>query len=320
MPDIQDVILHFYPESPFSQKLAWLLNYKRVEYKVVVISHLEPRPLRRPLDGGYRKSPVLQIGNHTYCDTKAAIIALEKSFPEPSFYPKLGNSEESSEGLARAFTMWVDNTLFFNIVSQLHDVALKDDAFMKDRSAFADRKLDPKTISAGKPYMKAALQGEFAIAERALGDKAWVLNTESLSLADVSLAMATFFLLNQVGEDWVKTNLKPEYEHMEKTLGAVNWDRTDSMPKITPEEAIEVLQRYQDKEVGEEFKIHNSVLPISLGQQVSVTPLDTGKVPVTGTLVRSTIEENVIAYKDDTYNTITYIHFPTIGYVVVPAN
>lgn len=70
---------HFYRESPFSQKLSWLLNFKKVEYKVVTVPRLEPRPLRRPLDGGYRKTPILQIGNHVYCDTKAAILALEKS-------------------------------------------------------------------------------------------------------------------------------------------------------------------------------------------------------------------------------------------------
>jgi glutathione S-transferase len=67
-----------YFESPFAQKVAWALQYKKVIFKIVLIAPVEPRPLRRPLDGGYRKTPVLQIGNHTYCDSKAIFAELEK--------------------------------------------------------------------------------------------------------------------------------------------------------------------------------------------------------------------------------------------------
>ncbi|KAG1122835.1 hypothetical protein G6F42_011105 [Rhizopus arrhizus] len=71
-------ILHWYPNSPFAQKVAWALQYKNVDFKLVMISPIEPRPLRRPLDAGYRKTPVLQIGNHTYCDSKVIFAELEK--------------------------------------------------------------------------------------------------------------------------------------------------------------------------------------------------------------------------------------------------
>lgn len=55
-----------------------MLNYKKVDYKTVTISPIEPRPNRRPLDGGYRKAPVLQIGNHVYCDSKCILNELER--------------------------------------------------------------------------------------------------------------------------------------------------------------------------------------------------------------------------------------------------
>ncbi|KAI7887865.1 thioredoxin-like protein [Mucor mucedo] len=317
MSDIQDIILHWYPHSPFAQKVAWVLNYKKVEYKTVLIPMLEPRQKRRPLDGGYRKTPILQIGNHVYCDSKAIFLALEKLFPEPSLYPKIKNSNESSEGAARALTMWMDNTLFNNIVSQL-PVKDLDDAFLADREALAGRKLDRKTLAGGAPFMKATLQGEFALAEQTLGSKNWLLDTETPSLADISLAMSTFFTLNLAGEKFVQTNFKSLFNHMQKLLGTVSWDRTETMSVISEEEAIEVLKRHQDTEIEANFKVHSSVLPIELGQQVFVTPLDTGKIPVPGTLIRSTIDETVVAYKDATYNTTTLIHFPTIGFVVIP--
>ncbi|KAI9263535.1 hypothetical protein EDC94DRAFT_640466 [Helicostylum pulchrum] len=316
MSTTQDIIFHWYPHSPFAQKVAWVLNYKKVEYKTVLISMVEPRAARRPLDGGYRKTPILQIGNHVYCDSKSIFLALEELYPEPSLYPKLANGE-SSEGSARAFTMWVDNVLFNNIVSQLPVKDLGDE-FLADRESLAGRKLDRKTLAGGAPFMKAVIQAEYTIAEKTLGSKTWLLDTESPSLADFSLAMTTFFCLNLIGEKWVQANLKAAFGHMQKVLGASDWERTDTMPEMTEEEAIDVLKRYQESEVREDFKVHNTVLPIALGQQVFVTPLDTGKIPVGGALLRSTVNETVISYKDVNYGTTTIIHFPATGFVVVP--
>ena len=58
--------------------MLWALLYKKVEFKTVTCSPVEPRPLRRPLDGGYRKTPFLQIGNHSYCDSKVIFAELER--------------------------------------------------------------------------------------------------------------------------------------------------------------------------------------------------------------------------------------------------
>jgi hypothetical protein len=46
---------------------------------------VEPRPARRPLDAGYRKTPILQIKNHVYCDSKAIIHEIEKRYTFSSF-------------------------------------------------------------------------------------------------------------------------------------------------------------------------------------------------------------------------------------------
>ncbi|GAA5800335.1 hypothetical protein HPULCUR_005762 [Helicostylum pulchrum] len=255
MSTTQDIIFHWYPHSPFAQKVAWVLNYKKVEYKTVLISMVEPRAARRPLDGGYRKTPILQIGNHVYCDSKSIFLALEELYPEPSLYPKLANGE-SSEGSARSFTMWVDNVLFNNIVSQLPVKDLGDE-FLVDRELVLGLKLDLKMLLGIAPFMKAVILAEYAIAEKTLSSKAWVLDTTSPSLADF-------------------TNLKITSGHMQKVFGASDRERAETMPEIIEEETIDVLKRYQEFEVHEDFKVHNTVLPIALGQQVFITPLDNG--------------------------------------------
>ena len=41
-----------------------------------------------PLTGGYRKTPVMQIGADIFCDSQIIIRELERRFPEPSVFPK----------------------------------------------------------------------------------------------------------------------------------------------------------------------------------------------------------------------------------------
>lgn len=213
--------------------------------------------------------------------------------------------------------MWVDNILSINIVSQLPVNDLEDD-FLADRESLVERKLDRTTMNSLAPFMKAAIQAEFVIAEKTLGSKEWLLDTTSISLGDLSLAMANFFCLSLMGEKWVQTNLKITFEHMQKVLKVSDWERTETIPDMTEEEAIDILKRYQGSEVRQDFKIHDTVLPIALGQQVFVTPLDMGKIPVSGTLVRSTVDKTVISYTDINYRTTALIHFPAVGFIVVP--
>ena len=68
-----DLILHHYPTSPFAEKVRLVLGYKNLAWKSVVIPQIMPKPDLQALTGGYRKTPVLQIGADIYCDT--ALIA-----------------------------------------------------------------------------------------------------------------------------------------------------------------------------------------------------------------------------------------------------
>ncbi|OBZ91075.1 hypothetical protein A0J61_00874 [Choanephora cucurbitarum] len=316
MSNSEDIVLFWYPYSPFAQKIGWILNYKKVEYKTVLIDVMEPRPKRRPFDGGYRKTPVLQVGQHTFCDTKTIIAEIEKLFPEPSLYPKTSNGN-SSESLCRGLNLWLDNTVFNSAVTQLPIKTLPEN-FVADRSAMLGRPLDAEKIAAAAPFLKTEVAAQFHVLEQILGQKKWLLDTELPSSVDFSSAMMVFFLVNLIGEEWVKNNLKVMFEHMNKVLAISNWDQIEKRPSLTEDEAIEGLKRYATAEVPEEFKVHSSVLPIQLGQQVVVMPLDTGKVPIIGTLVRSTVDETVILYKDPTYETTSVIHFPTLGFIVMP--
>ena len=105
-----DLILHHYATSPFSEKLRLILGYKKLAWKSVIIPQIAPKPDLVALTGGYRRTPVLQIGADIYCDTALICDVLEHLAPLPSIYPEPG------KGLSRLVAQWADSTLFWTVI------------------------------------------------------------------------------------------------------------------------------------------------------------------------------------------------------------
>ena len=64
-----ELILHHFLTSPFSEKVRLILGYKRLAWKSVLVPGYSPKPDVVALTGGYRRTPLLQIGADIYCDT-----------------------------------------------------------------------------------------------------------------------------------------------------------------------------------------------------------------------------------------------------------
>ena len=106
-----DLILHHYPTSPFGEKVRLMLGFKKLAWKSVIIPMVMPKPDVVALTGGYRKTPILQVGSDIYCDTALIADVLEHLQPEPSFYP------EPSKGMGRTLAQWADTTLFWTAMA-----------------------------------------------------------------------------------------------------------------------------------------------------------------------------------------------------------
>jgi len=78
---MSDMILHHYPASPFSEKVRVAFGIKGLAWKSVIIPRILPKPDLMPLTGGYRKTPVLQIGADIYCDTQLILREIERRAP-----------------------------------------------------------------------------------------------------------------------------------------------------------------------------------------------------------------------------------------------
>ena len=103
---MSDIFLHHYPQSPFAEKIRLILGFKHVTWKSVIIPQIMPKPDVVALTGGYRKTPILQVGSDIYCDTALICDVLEHLYPTPSIYP-------AQKGLARVVAQWADEKLFW---------------------------------------------------------------------------------------------------------------------------------------------------------------------------------------------------------------
>ena len=130
-----DIILHHYEISPYSEKVRIGLGLKGLAWGSVEIPVIMPKPDLTALTGGYRKTPVLQIGADIYCDSQLIMRELERRHPTPSFYP-------AGRGAADALAWWAEKTTFSPAASILF--AKRPDALPEGISRRPGQILRPK--------------------------------------------------------------------------------------------------------------------------------------------------------------------------------
>ena len=125
-----DPILHHYDASPFSQKAQKLLGIKQLAWHSVEMPMTAPKPDLEAITGGYRGTPVLQLGSDVFIDTVAIADALDHFFPHGTALT------DETKLLSDAMGLWADS-LFAPVLGSA--VALYaadwDEHFYNDRAA-----------------------------------------------------------------------------------------------------------------------------------------------------------------------------------------
>jgi len=73
---MSEIIFHHYPLSPVAEKVRVSFGIKQLSWRSVVIPRIPPKPLLMPLTGGFRRTPVMQIGADIYCDSQCILREL----------------------------------------------------------------------------------------------------------------------------------------------------------------------------------------------------------------------------------------------------
>ncbi|CAN5886654.1 glutathione S-transferase family protein [soil metagenome] len=307
---MSDLILHHYTPSPFSAKLRLILGYKKLPWKSVFIPPIMPKPDVLPLTGGYRKTPVLQIGADVYCDTALIADVLEHLAPEPTLYP------EPEKGMSRILAQWADSTLFWaamawnlqpkgaaEVFAKAPPEAIK--AFGEDRG-----KMSAGNMTRLRPADAAAAYKSYL---RRISD---MLDDKPFLLGEVP-CIADFSAYHPL---WYTRRIEAVKGILDLTPAVIDWmDRIAAIghgesTRFSAEEAIAVGK----------VSVPNSLLTestfqddhgIPLGTRVTIRAESFGLEETEGTLIAASRMHYTLERTDDRAGTL-HVHFPRIGYVL----
>jgi len=305
-----EIVLHHYEFSPFSEKVRPAFGLKRLPWRSVLVPIWMPKPDLMPLTGGYRRAPVMQIGADIYCDTQLILRVLERLHPEPSPFPR------GTQGLASALSFWWESNAFLTAARVLG--AMMGDRLppelIEDRKTFLGFDMGKAAMAPQLPLQIARLRAHFHWLAQMLSDgRPFLLGAEA-SAADLSAYHVIRLLRKNLGADIDALVPFVRAEDWYERVGAVG---TGSRREMAPAEALDMAAAAEpvppdiEAEGGEAFGL-------SPGRRVTITPDDTGREPVTGTLVAAGAEEIVLRRDDPRVGAIN-VHFPRAGYDAVPA-
>jgi len=306
---MSELILHHYPTSLFAEKARLLLGFKGLSWRSVKISPVMPKPDLTALTGGYRKTPVLQVGADIYCDTALIARRLEQEKALPAFFP------EGQEMITAAFAAWADSVVFQHVVSlvfqpesiavrfgNLSPEAIK--AFLADRAGLfsggSATKLSAEQAKHQWPTIMSRLELQL---QREEGD---FLFGEP-SIADFALAHCLWFLKATP----VTAPLVEAYPAVNAWHSRVLGFGHGASSEMTSEEALEVARSSTPAALpDEQFVDPNG---FTAGQQVVIAATDYGVDPVAGELLFAGSEELILRRKDERGG-VVHVHFPRFGF------
>jgi len=302
------LILHHFDQSPFSEKIRLIFGLKNLAWTSVRISRIMPRPDLMPLTGGYRRTPVMQVGADIYCDTQCIMRELERRFPRPSLLPR------GFEGLAWASAMWTDRSFFQNTVNlvfgSLADKVPTD--FIEDREKLRGAKFDVAAMTAAIPQMRDQFRAHVAWIDTQLSDGRTWLAGEAPSLIDIDAYMNLWYVRASLGN---ADAMLAEFDHTRAWAGRLRAAGHGQRTEMSTAEALEIGARATPQ--TEELSDPNDPNGRKVGDKVDVVPDDYGKVRVSGEIVALSPQHIAIRRHDPRAGEVV-VHFPRAGFLVIP--
>jgi glutathione S-transferase len=306
---MSDLILHHYPNSPFAEKVRLILGFKQLPWQSVFIPMIMPKPELTALTGGYRKTPVLQIGADIYCDTALICEVLEQLAPTPTLYP------DAIQGAAQIVAQWADSALFpvamaYNFqpagVAQVfaNTPAEGVQAFVADRAAMrggAPRMSSTDASATYKSYLRRLanmLQGhdflfgaQPCVADFAAYHPLWFTQERTPALAAIF----------------------DDTPEIKAWMARIHTIGHGSHSPLRGEEAVQVAHNATPAAVhGDVFQDEHG---IALGSQVVIAADNFGLEPTEGELVAATHNRYTLRRTSNRSGTV-HVHFPRVGFTL----
>lgn len=291
------LILHHHDPSPFAEKIRLAFGIKRLAWTSVLIPMAMPKPDLVALTGGYRGTPVLQVGADIYCDSRLIIDEIERRFPQS---PLLRSGPLVNFGLQQ----WSDDALFppGAALAMHENAAAMPDGLLAERSCYFTN-LDFGLFEADAPYFRAQLAAHADLIDRQLADGRDYLLGDAPEWADIGAYFPLWMLGGHVASGPAILAGKPMLALWQARMAAHGNGKRSEMSAL---DAIAVAR--------------SASLPaFPAGEQVRVFPIAHPETAVSGTLVLANDQEIILRRSDERAGDVA-VHFPRIGYRIEAAD
>lgn len=307
MNDTQ-IILHHYPQSPVAEKVRVVLGMKGLAWKSVIIPRIPPKPNLMPLTGGYRLTPVLQLGADIFCDTKSIIRELERRFPNPSLFP------DGDDGSPWGMGQWTDGPLFHDVVT----VALVEMSpnmppeFLNDRGPLyfgADFTLED--IKSKYAERLANIRAQLGWVDDSLKSRDFLCGPKP-GLRDALIYYLVWFLRDRMAEG---DNFLAQFTHLvswEQQVKNIGHGKPVEMDDLN---ALQIAKNATPRTPSQGDP--DDPLGLDVGEQINIEPVTGGPI-VKGIMHNISADQIAILRENDQVGQVC-VHFPRMGYRVTQA-
>jgi glutathione S-transferase len=299
-----ELILHNYDFSNYSEKVRLVLGYKALTWRSCSVPPIAPKPDLMPLTGGYRRTPVLQVGADIYCDTHLILRELERRQPEPTLFPA------GLAAIADAIAYWAENRLFRPISLYVPGANLDvlPPTLQADRSAMRGLPVpDEATAKRAAARNAANVRVGIAQVEDLLSDgRQWIAGP-AVSEADFAVYHALWFITGRTQR--LAHELAP-YRRIAQWMDRMRAFGHGRVSAITPREALDIAAATTPAPPRPSQPFPEDP---PLGATVRVRADDYARDPVEGALVM--IDAHKIALRrNDPHVGEVAVHFPRAGF------
>lgn len=285
---------------------------KKLNWRSVQIPRLPPKPDLMPLTGGYRRTPVMQVGADIYCDSQCIIRELECRFPEPTLYPGGG------AGLVWGLSRWTDGPLFKLVISLVFGAQADElpTDFAEDRGRlYFGPNYDLQAMKRELPRTLAQIRTQLGWMEQRLGAGRDFMLGGQPGLPDALCYYLIWFIRGRYAGGPEFLNQFSNLIAWEERVRAIGHGQPTDMTAL---EALEIARTAK-------AETNMSVDPqdpegLETGMRVAIAPDDIGGGPsVEGEIACLNADEIAIRRTDPRVDEVV-VHFPRVGFRVSGPN
>lgn len=263
-----------------------------------------PKPDLTALTGGYRKTPVMQIGADIYCDTQRIALELERRFPQRTLFP------QGSKALSTAFSSWSD-AAFFQPGAGLSmgtNEGLPED-LLNDRMQFFEF-MDFAQLANQLPHLYSQFDAHLNLVEQMLEERGEFLSGVSPGWLDVLAYFPVWMSQSNIANS---AELLQPYGRLNTWQLAMTEVGHGTRSELDANEALRIAKA---SEPCSGLHVDAAAYPkLKPGESVRVCAADYGRDPVHGELLG--LDRDTISVRRKTENLgELVVHFPRIGYTV----